>query len=268
MPGIVPSYLAKVARAKKHLIELNEAVDGFAEPHPYTVSERVEGKKKPRTVRRLSFTSDPANTDIPIIAADVIYNVRSALDHLMSDLVAQKDRNSAIFPIYFEGVWESAKPGENEQRTKERGRWASDTKTVRTDAVAVLKTLQPPDGGGHEMQSSILDIVNRLSNRDRHEKLPVVASGLKGPVRTRFWEADGTPREAIADPSPAAFLKDKAVITNWPKDAVDVQIRGTPVVGIYLGREGRYITIPEKLDLAARYVDEIVIPRLLPYVRR
>ena len=266
--SVVPSYLAKVTRAKKHLIELQEAVEAFGAPHPYTVSERVEGKKKPRTVRRLAFTADPANTDIPIIAADVIYNLRSGLDHLMSALVASNDRNSAMFPIYFRGVWEGVIPGENEQRIKERGRWASDTKTVKADALAVLKSLQPPDGGGDETESSILSIINRLSNRDRHEKLPVVASGLKAPIRTQFREADRTIRQAIADPNPEAFLKDHAEITNWPETAMDVQIEGTPVVGIHLGREDRYITIPEKLVVAARYADEIVIPRLMPYVRR
>jgi hypothetical protein len=32
-------------------------------------------------VQRLEFTSLPENTDVPLIAADAVYNLRSALDH-------------------------------------------------------------------------------------------------------------------------------------------------------------------------------------------
>jgi hypothetical protein len=266
--ALVPSYLYKVARAKKHLVELDEAVAAFAARRPYRVAERVEGEKKPRLVRRLEFTADPSNGDIPIIAADVIYNLRSALDHLMSALVAKKDRRSAMFPIYFDGVWEAIVPGENQQRVKERVRWASDTKTISPDAVAVLKSLQPPDGGGDHPQVSMLEIINTLSNRDRHEKLPVVASGLKWPITVQRREADGTSRTVVTDdPNPEAFLKDKAEISNIPDDAVDVEVAGTPVVAIDLGGQGRYAVIPEKLGLPASYIETIVIPCLLPYVR-
>src|SRR5215212_2557483 len=126
---IVPSYIAKVARAKKHLIDLQAAIDLFAGDHPYTARERIEGKKQ-RKVWRLTFTGDPANTDIPVIAADAIYNLRSSLDHLMSSLVPSNQRSSAMFPVYFEGVWEPSPPGENKQRCKERACWASDTKSL------------------------------------------------------------------------------------------------------------------------------------------
>lgn len=114
---IVPSYIAKVARAKKHLIDLKTAIDEFAGAHPYTVSERTEGKKK-RNVHRLTFTADPVNTDIPIIAADAIYNLRSSLDHLMSSLVPRNQRSSAMFPVYFEASGNP--PGQGRTSSDER----------------------------------------------------------------------------------------------------------------------------------------------------
>jgi hypothetical protein len=130
MPAIVPSYIAKISRAKKHLVELHEAIDEYAASSPYTVSHGVEGKKQ-KIIHRLVFTAQPENTEIPIIAADVIYNLRSALDHLMSCLVPNKQRSSVIFPVMFQGVWDAPAPGENAERTKLRERWASDTKSLK-----------------------------------------------------------------------------------------------------------------------------------------
>src|SRR4051812_19688648 len=119
---VIPSYIAKLARAKKHLGDLEEEVRRFGDTHPYEVREAVvaaDGRK----VRRITFTGSPANTDIPLIAADAIYNLRSALDHLMSALVTSKHRSSAVFPVYFAGVWEEAASGENVRRAKQRRRW-------------------------------------------------------------------------------------------------------------------------------------------------
>lgn len=60
--------------------------------------ERIQDKKKTNT-RTLVFTSDPANTDIPIILADAIYNLRAALDHLiMSPLVPSKQARERHVP--------------------------------------------------------------------------------------------------------------------------------------------------------------------------
>src|SRR4051794_33023831 len=119
MPAIVPSYVAKVTRAKQHLIDLEAEIERYALRKPYTVRERIEGKKK-RKVRRLAFTEDPANTDIPIIAADVIYNLRSGLDHLMASLAPSARRSSVMFPVFWQGVWDAPIEGENEQRLKDR----------------------------------------------------------------------------------------------------------------------------------------------------
>jgi len=260
------SYLAKLARAKEHLVDLQAAVNDYANTHPYTVSERIEGKNE-RKVYRLAFTDSPADTDIPIIAADVIYNLRSSLDHLMSALVAPKDRGSAMFPIFFEGVWEAIVPGENQQRIKERMRWASDIKTLPDEAVAILKELQPADTAADDPRTSLLRLVNRLSNRDRHEKLPVLASGLSR-LRIEVTMPDGEVLEGVGIRSPDAALQDEAEIQNIPDDAVKVEVQGVPLVAIQGKLKGRYIEIPLYLVQALVYFREHVIAPLSPYVRQ
>jgi hypothetical protein len=237
MAAIIPSYVGKVTRAKKHLVDLKEAIDAYAAGKPYTVRKGIEGKKH-KTVHRLVFTVDPANTDIPIIAADAIYNFRSGLDHLMSSMVANKDRTSAIFPIFFQRVWEAPAPGENAERLKQRGRWTSDTKSLKAPAVAILKALQPPEDAGDGTDADRLQVINSLSNRDRHEKLPVLVAGLRE-FTISMKSPAGKHYKGIAEPDLASDFAHNDAQLRIPDDAVDVKIEGTPLIVVRVGKDKR-----------------------------
>jgi hypothetical protein len=267
LSAVVPSYLAKVSRAEKHLIELHEAIEEYAARKPYTVGQGVEGKKQ-KTIHRLVFTSDPGNTDIPIIAADVIYNLRSGLDHLMSCLVVNKERSGVIFPIFFQGVWEDPLPGENAERGKLRARWASDTKSLKAPALAILKGLQPPEDTGDDTEADRLRVLNSLSNRDRHEKLPVTVSGLSD--FTIALKSGGKVYKALPELA-VDFAKNDARI-QIPEDSVDVKIEGTPLVVIRVGKDkagrDRYLRLPTFLDEAIPFFKSRVVNPLIPHVRR
>jgi hypothetical protein len=265
MANIVPSYVAKVARAKEHLVDLQLAVNQYAGTHPYTVRKRIEGKKK-QPVWRIELTAQPANSDIPILAADAIYNLRSSLDHLMSALVAPKDRGSAMFPIFFQGVWERASAGDNEQRVKDRLRWASYVKSLPDGAVTVLKSLQPPDTSPDDPATNLLRLINRLSNRDRHEKLPIVAAGLSE-LELTITMPDGTMHEAIGYLGGEDALQDHAQLHGIAPGTVHVQIAGVALVAIQGRLKNRYIPIPRRLVHAAIYIDARIIPELLPFTR-
>lgn len=265
---LVPSYVAKISRAKKHLVELHEAINEYAASKPYAVRQGVEGKKQ-KTIHRLVFTADPGNTDIPIITADVIYNLRSALDHLMSCLVAGKDRSGVIFPIFFQGVWEDPVPGENTERRKLRARWASDTRSLKAPALALLKGLQPPEDTGDDTNADRLRVLNSLSNRDRHEKLPVTVSGLSD-FTIILKRADGELYKALSELT-VDFAKNDARI-QIPEDSVDVKIEGTPLVVIRVGKDkagrDRYLRLPAFLDEAIPFLKTRVINPLISHVRR
>lgn len=268
MAAIVPSYLAKVHRAEMHLDELQAELDRYAATGPYTVGESKRGK---RVVHRLSFTGQPENTDIPIILADAVYNLRSALDHLMAALVDKQDRRSVIFPIFFRGVWEVGRAEDNPQQIKERGRWASDTKTMHPKAVDFLKRCQPsPEDPGHE-SADLLRFVNRLSNRDRHERLPVLATGIER-MLVRFTWPDGKVQHGLGIHRTAeSFFADGAQI-RFPPGATNAEIvQGTPVIAVLQGRDptgvSRYLQIPLEASRAAALIKDRIIPGLAPYVK-
>jgi hypothetical protein len=274
MSTVVPSCIAKLGRAEKHLVELEEAIDIYGgstpDTRPYSVGKRVEGKKKPE-VYRLHFTRSPTNTDIPLIAADVIYNLRSSLEHLLASMAPAKDRDSLMFPIFWRGVWEPFVEGENKQRRKDRERWAAIDRALPSSAVAHLKRLQPPDDGGQEVHA--LRLLNQLSNTDRHTKLPVTLGGLTN-FMTKLHMKDGSDKLGIGAAHPGRVMEDKTEIKGAPKGAVNVEIVGTPLVSIRIRKEkidGRMpwisTEIPDALRGMHSLIGEQVIPPLLEYIR-
>lgn len=261
--AITPSFSAKVSRAEKHLVDLERAINTYIAARPYAVSTSIEGKKK---VHRIQFTSDAANTDIPIIAADAIYNLRSSLDHLMGSLVTKQRRNSVMFPIFFQGVWEPSVPGEDCQRSKERKRWTSVTRTLSDDVLTTLKRLQPPDGRGNQDEFNVLRVINRLSNADRHSKLPIVAVGLQN-MLVRWKMPDSKTTIGLAPSATFAFFDNNTEIPNIPYRAMNVEVEGIPTVAIRIAEEQGYIEIPKRISLAAHLIGEDIIPTLLPFIK-
>ncbi len=232
------SYDLKFDRAEKHLIDLEREVSRYCATNPYTITQAREGKRQ-KAVWRFRYTSQPPDV-IALIAADFIYNLRSGLDHLAATLVPTRDRD--MFPIFFQGVWETGIEGENEQRSKERQRWTSLTRNMDPGAVAILKQAQPPDLGRDQRESThSLAMLNRLSNKDRHTKLPVHAGRLAGPeigCRTPdggLYHGRLTANEALEDDAKL----------DLPHDATDVHVTGTPVVVIQMTSNHEGFKIPD-----------------------
>jgi hypothetical protein len=257
------SFMAKVARARRHLRDLEAELERWLRANPYAVSEQPEGRKK-RKPRRLVFTSELAATEVPIIAADAIYDLRSSLDHLMNALVARRDRGSVVFPVYFQGVWDAIVPGESPERIRQRLRWAHDVRTLPAAAVAILRELQPPEDAREQVH--LIEALDRLCDRDRHERLPVAVGGLVD-ITLRSSMPDGSVLVSHGHGQPDSALADGAALPV-PDDAVAVFIEGTPRIGLCIGDDGRHIEIPARLWDAADLIEAVVIPRLAPFLRK
>lgn len=255
------SYDLKVDRAEKHLIELEFEIRRYTRRHPYRARPRVEGKRK---VYRLEYTRQP-DDELAVIAADFVYNIRSALDHLAASMVPSKNRSRVAFPILWQGVWEDPIEGENKQRLKDRERWVSYTREMPDQAVAILKRNQPPDLGPNvENTTDTLTMLNRLRNRDAHTKLMVVSSHLLDPT-VRFETPDGEIREYGGLTSEREGLSDGAEIEGIPEDAMNVEISGSPKITIRVGKVKGGILVREVFRNLLLAGTRTMIDLLRPY---
>ena len=264
-----PSYVAKLWRAKTHLADLEDAVRVFAADVPYTVDKRVDARG--RATYHLVFTRGLDGTAIPLIAADLIMNIRASLDHLMNALVHNRQRGKVMFPVYFKGVWENAAPGDSPERVKSRERWVSDTKSVHREALTVLKALQPTVDAADTYEPSMLRSLNALANRDRHQRLPIVVAGLRD-VEYTITTQDGSVTHAQLTFEEKTLLVADAELPLPRGTITAVTVRGVPEVLIELrkrkpGLDALAIDIPRALRETVAWVEEQLFPLLVPYVQ-
>jgi|HubBroStandDraft_1064217.scaffolds.fasta_scaffold20545_2 hypothetical protein len=257
-----PSYIRKADRAEHHIIDMARRLGDFADKHPYTVTDPVQYKRGQR-FSYLEFTESP-DPEIGLIAGDILYNLRTSFDYLVGSLVPSRERRNVLCPVLHEPVWDIPHvTTENKERTKNRERWHSLVRHVRsTEAIAVLKELMPLDSRRNPPKEHPLDLLNRLSNKDRHQRLPVIVHGL-GDVRSKFvLEGSGqiVPTKII---EPATFKNNASIPV--PDGVVYVKLRGTPIVFIRVGEEWSNFRIPGVFLAILGWLRTEAFPRLGPY---
>jgi hypothetical protein len=229
------------------------------------VTDSIEGKKK-RHIWRLRFTAKP-DSRLPLIAGDFLYNVRAALDYLIAALVPSSERSHVMFPCLYEPIWQIPfKQGENQDRTDSRQKWNTTVRKMPDEAVTILKSLQPVNEAANFPNFHVLGMLNRLSNRDRHRQLTVLAWGLKD-VSLEAYNAGGSRLDFGGDNlDDLSGIQDGARI-RVPEEVMSMEIRGAPVVVIRDSADDRHIRIPDSLRACLLFArDQAVVP-LAPYVR-
>lgn len=262
-----PSYVRKADRAEQHMFDLAISLGIFAAKEPYVVTDPVKTKRGDR-VSYLKFTEYP-DPDVVLIAGDVIYNLRASFDYLIGSLVPSGERSRVLCPTLHEPVWEIPHvSAENKQRTKDRDRWNSLTRHIRsTDAITALKELMPLESRREPPKEHPLDLINRFSNKDRHQRLPVITWGLKDAEAKVVLKGSGqiVPAKMVGLVSLHTGIRDNALIPV-PDRVAYVKIKGTPVVLTRIG-EHTFI-IPGVFSEMLNWLRTEAFPRLGQYSRK
>jgi hypothetical protein len=264
-----PSYIRKADWAEQHIIDLAVRLQLFADKHPYTITDPVKNKHGER-FSYLEFTESP-DPDIGLIAGDIIYNLRASFDYLVGSLVPSGERSKVLCPVLREPVWEIPHVStENKERTKNRERWHSLTRHIRSEgAIAELKELMPLESRRQPPKEHPLDLINRLSNKDRHQRLPIITWGL-GNVRSKVvLKGSGqiVPTKILGqDPMRGGFKNNASIPVQ--DSVVYVKLKGTPIVLIRIGEERSNFRIPGVFWEMLGWLRTEAFPRLSPYSRR
>jgi hypothetical protein len=153
----------KLKWAEEHLNYLGSVIQAFYETNPYEISVEDNpeaGQREHRVVR-----AEPIPPQFALIAGDCIHNMRSALDHLIWQLVLangnQPEDLRTEFPIWkSKAAFEAGRPGK--------------AKGVSEEALDILYGLQPYQGG-----SDALWRLHRLDIVDKHRLIITLAAGYQ-----------------------------------------------------------------------------------------
>ncbi len=204
--GIASAKL-KLARIAAHLNEINRLIEKLAETEDtYEIISEADGKET------LHFLVD-APTDIQIIAGEIIYQLRSALDHLAFHLVQSNGRippRRCQFPLLLE-VPKRRNMGIPYSVPVPYEFFEEGLPGISNTAYAFIESVQPYHSGPGV--HNVLRVIGKLANIDKHRHLYVLLPRLA--VRHEFTFSDG-----MLATSSIGGMKDGAEIP-WLADVPD-----------------------------------------------
>jgi hypothetical protein len=157
--------------------------------------------------------------------------------------------------------------GESTELTRNREKWESLTRRIRSnEAVEILKDLMPLDARTPPPTMHPLDLLNRLSNRDRHRQLSVIAWGLGGARAKVVIKGSGEIRPAQFPDFDFTYrgFRDGADIPI-DKNVAYVKLRGTPVVVMQVNDQWGNVLLPSGLMTILEWLRNEAISKLAPY---
>jgi hypothetical protein len=165
--AVIDRIRAKITRANQHILDFQLALAAFYKTNPYSIGVKID----PQSGNRIYFVAkvDPVPDTLETIAADIIQNLRSPLDHIAHQLVVDA-RNGA------EPDWTVYYPisGSAAYYPSTRG---GKIKGVRQEVVDAIDASEPYKGGrGHALWQ-----LNELNKPDKHELLIATGVSLNAP---------------------------------------------------------------------------------------
>ena len=254
-----PSWRLKIARAEHHFEDLRGAVERYRQGHHY----RAVCPNPPRQPTHWRFVLEitkPPDPQIAIVLGDVLFNIRSALDHVAVALAPKNRKGDAGFPILDVPNDASSEPFERM------------TRGMPPAAVAIIDAEQPYNLTNRAPKArpdsiDALYTLSALQNADKHRSLAVIVPGISLPTVRILWD-----EESLGITSPR-YLDAGAELVRWSEignriryEDVRVEVSGTSHVSVNVSAGDDYELLPVAGGILGRVRDR-VIPSLEPFVR-
>jgi len=150
----------KLKRAERHIQELEAALLAFKRNNPYKIGTKED--EKTRCLVYYITQAEEIPAAIPLIAGDILQNLRTALDHLAWQLVPAGDRNSqTAFPISDDAT----------KYSSDKLRKIDGMPKAAADGIDATK---PYKGGNDAIWR-----LHRLNNIDKHRLLVTVGASFR-----------------------------------------------------------------------------------------
>jgi hypothetical protein len=202
----------RVEWAKKHLTELEREIDAFLATEPYKIETRPDSDQP--NCSRYYVASVPSEhpTSISLIAGDVLFNLRAALDHLAYQLaLANGTTDEKILRQTYFPIFDDAKKFHKDLKARTPG--------LSQAARDAIKDVKPYKEGNPALWQ-----LHNLNNRDKHRALVTVGSAVGShslPVKIKQELID-----TLADAHLRGLVSDWNTVmgSHMPSDIVEVNV--------------------------------------------
>lgn len=218
--------LAKIARAEGHLTELGIRVHQYIDTQPFRILGEYLSATKEYIIRAEAVPDyGPVPSDLVLIAGEVAHQLRSALDHLVWDLVVQNTGapppgTDSGYPIF------RTADGYN-RRAPQKIRGVSPSAANRIFAAQ-------PFHLGDRADEELTWIVQELNNTDKHRLIPV----------TLIYAFVGAVHMTVDDGPPQELLPWQEVVREPMVDGMEI-VR----VPVHAGEHATF-NVPVGVDIA------------------
>ncbi len=254
------SYERKITRAERHLGEVHRIVAVYSEACPYTVTHGVEGKKHTH-VYRLNILRQPPPR-LPLIVGDLVHNLRSALDHVASNI--SKNPIEAYFPLSERDLWPDDPSAVTDKKglQRELAQWERLVEGLEDDAIAMFKKHMPSQNRPATSEYfNGLGALSCLYNSDKHRELIVLKGVIESPVITIGDEF------GIKHPRrQGGFFDDNAPVFSHARE-MKVEVDGPGAVLVRV-RGGEETDLLNYLRVMLSHIRDVVIPDFVPLMGR
>lgn len=232
----------KIARARRHIQELEAAIQSFVDTDFCRLISEKDEKTGDQTVKLSSIA--PLPSEISLITGDAVHNLRSALDHVMVQILGD-DGKQIAFPM----AKDRNNPGSHQTHRIIKDRFP-DLAQLLTETICI-----------HDTGDICLWAISELDNVDKHNLLIAIASvhGLENVVL----------EDAQQNTMIAPYVEvDQGGTLNLIKSAAggfEVKSRGRAMASVSFGTglplDGKPLvkSLVQLADLTGQTVDQLVV---------
>ncbi len=270
MASGLKSAKAKLIRAAKQLRAIKKCLARYARSKPHKIVKKAKGKKKLNVPK-------PPPIEISILAGEMVYQMRSALDHLAFDVIKRNPNVASIDPKWEEHcefpLWTNPlKPGQKPPLPKTT--FSRPLPGIADAPFAFIESVQPYYGKG--ATNNALLFLAHLSNIDKHRRLNLTRPRIRQYESVRYasgLSARGystLDRGAEIYPAPSQRPL-KATLATLPEKPMYVKRHYRPLVAFderpYLG-EATILPVDQLLELILNEVKTHIVPAFQKFIKK
>jgi hypothetical protein len=169
----------KLLRAAKHLRAIKRCISAYSASEPHKIMAKSKGKKK------LNIPAPPPK-EVSLIAGEMVYQMRSALDHLAFEVIKLNPRIATISPkwdTHCEFPLRVLLP-KNCSSPIAKSAFSRELPGISDKAFAFIESVQPYYSSGGI--NNCLRFLFHLSNIDKHRRMNLVRTRVRKNEIIRF----------------------------------------------------------------------------------